>query len=173
MRWMSPELFDPEETSSKSSKKKPTKESDCYALGMTTYEVLSGKVPFACHSNLTTMQKVLKGKRPGRPTGMERAWFTDDLWGMLKLSWATQPTNRPTIGAMLECFVQGSNTWKLPSPQMVEEDSEEALEDVEMSGGFLEGEGVGSDEGPEADEDLGPDEDTDRGGGSGKDPGQG
>jgi len=43
-RWMGPELFpagrfDPEHNS-------PTKSSDCYALGMVIYEVLSGKVPF-------------------------------------------------------------------------------------------------------------------------------
>ena len=158
MKWMSPELFDPGETSSTSGKKKPTKESDCYALGMTAYEVLSGKVPFASHSNLTTMQKVLNGKRPGRPKGMERAWFTVDLWEMLKQSWATQPTDRPKIEAMLELFVQGSNTWELPPPQVEEEDSAGAWEDVEMGDGIREGGGVESDEGPETDEDPGPDD---------------
>lgn len=35
-RWMSPELLDPRGFCSKG---RPTRESDCYALGMTIYEV--------------------------------------------------------------------------------------------------------------------------------------
>ena len=35
-RWMSPELLDPE---SLQRKRRPTLESDCYALGMVIYEV--------------------------------------------------------------------------------------------------------------------------------------
>ena len=41
--WMSPELLDPESFGLKKSRL--TKESDCYALGMMVYEVLSGRVP--------------------------------------------------------------------------------------------------------------------------------
>ena len=36
-RWMSPELFDPKRF--KLPRARPTKESDCYALGMVIYEV--------------------------------------------------------------------------------------------------------------------------------------
>ena len=39
-QWMSPELINPESCGLK--KIRPTKESDCYALGMVVYEVLSG-----------------------------------------------------------------------------------------------------------------------------------
>ena len=35
-RWMSPELLDPQRFGSKG---RPTRESDCYALGMVIYEV--------------------------------------------------------------------------------------------------------------------------------------
>ena len=45
IQWMSPELLDPERFDLKETR--PTKESDCYALGMVIYEVLSGQTPFA------------------------------------------------------------------------------------------------------------------------------
>ena len=42
-RWMSPELLHPEQFGSDYGR--PTKESDCYALGMVIYEVLTGQPP--------------------------------------------------------------------------------------------------------------------------------
>ena len=39
-RWMSPELLYPEKFGG--SDGRPTKQSDCYALGMVVYEVLTG-----------------------------------------------------------------------------------------------------------------------------------
>src|SRR5258708_2148807 len=43
-RWMSPELFYPRDFGLEDSRR--TKYSDCYALGMVMYEVLSGQAPF-------------------------------------------------------------------------------------------------------------------------------
>jgi serine/threonine protein kinase len=43
-RWMSPELLDPDRFGRENGR--PTKDSDCYALGMVILEVLSGKPPF-------------------------------------------------------------------------------------------------------------------------------
>ena len=37
IRWMSPELLDPDQSGT--TDRRPTKESDCYALGMVVYEV--------------------------------------------------------------------------------------------------------------------------------------
>jgi len=99
---MSPELLDPDQFDLKDSR--PTKQSDCYALGMVIYEVLSGQSPFALYRYTIVALKVIKGERPGRPEGLERAWFTDDLWETLELCWSPQPKYRPTIGAVLECL---------------------------------------------------------------------
>ena len=82
MRWMSPELLDPERFGSTNAR--PTKESDCYALGMVILEVLTGQAPFPCCNTLTVMRKIVEGERPDRPQGREAMWFTDDLWGLLK-----------------------------------------------------------------------------------------
>ena len=39
VRWMSPEFLDPERFGILGSEGRPTRESDCYALGMVIYEV--------------------------------------------------------------------------------------------------------------------------------------
>ena len=138
-RWMSPELLDPDQFSVKDSR--PTKESDCYALGMVIYEVLSGQAPFTPYKDFIVMRKVLEGERPGRPDGAEGMWFTDDLWGTLNLCWATQPGSRPSIEVVLACLERASRVWKPPSPQMDEdvemEDDDWDLTTVSDSSGML------------------------------------
>ena len=102
-RWMSPERLDPVRFGVKHSW--PTRESDCYALGMVILEVLSGEVPFTrdC-TELMVMQKVLEGGRPGRPQGAEGVQFTDQLWGTLQRCWLPQPTDRPAVQGVLKCL---------------------------------------------------------------------
>ena len=68
---MSPELLHPNQFGLKDSR--PTRESDCYALGMVIYEVLSGKAPFAALKDFMVMRKVTDGERPERPEGAEGA----------------------------------------------------------------------------------------------------
>jgi len=114
-RWMSPELLDPDQF--ESSDGRPTKESDCYALGMVIYEVLSGKAPFTPLREFIVMRKVLEGERPNMPEGGEGAWFTDDLWMTLNQCWATLPESRPSIEAALDCLERVSGTWEPTSPQ--------------------------------------------------------
>ena len=89
---MSPELIEPEKFDLK--KGIPTKESDCYALGMVIYEVLSGWTPFSPSKAPAVMQKVLDGKRPGRPEGREGTLFTDGIWEVVELCWKPQPSDR-------------------------------------------------------------------------------
>ena len=68
---MSPERLNPVQFGIKDSH--PTKESDCYALGMVILEVLTGKVPFAQdNNNLMVTLKVLNGECPERPRGAPR-----------------------------------------------------------------------------------------------------
>jgi len=88
--WMSPELLEPEGFGLERSRL--TKESDCYALGMVIYEVLSGRIPFA--PSQTPFIKILRGERPERPGGAEGASFTDGIWGMLEHCWDDQPSKR-------------------------------------------------------------------------------
>jgi len=116
---MSPEILNPDLFGLKTSQ--PTKESDRYALGMVILEVLSGRPPFTPDKDFIVMRKVIDGERPVRPEGPEGVWFTDDLWQMLGLCWATQPGSRPNIEAVLECLERVSGTWEASS-QPVGED---------------------------------------------------
>ena len=114
MRWMSRELLISDQT----GLKRPTKQSDCYALAMVIYEVLSGQVPFAPFGPFVAMRKVMDGECPQRPGGVEGARFTNDLWQTLNLCWAAQPENRPSSSAILECLERVSRDMKQKPPSL-------------------------------------------------------
>ena len=103
---MSPELIDPQEFGFEKSR--PTRSSDCYALGMVIYETISGNLPFHRDTDLAVFAKVLKGERPLR--GVR---FTDGLWTMLELCWTSRLNSRPRIEDVLQCLVTTSD---LPEP---------------------------------------------------------
>ena len=113
-RWMSPELFDPESFGLKAGC--PTKRSDCYALGMVIYEVLSEKMPFSRDHDNLVVAKIIRGERPGRPRGVIGRWFTNDVWGVLESCWKHTPRDRPMIGNVLQCLEDVSRTW-IPTSQ--------------------------------------------------------
>jgi len=100
--WMSPELFDP--NSFGLEKSCLTEKSDCYAMGMVIYEVLSGHTPFSQFDSLTITGKVLAGRRPQRPEGEEGRLFTDAIWRLLELCWKPQPSDRPSAKYVLSCL---------------------------------------------------------------------
>jgi len=114
-RWMSPELLDPESFGFKDGC--PTKHSDCYALGMLTYEVLSGQVPFSQHRGHAVVVRITRGERPERPA--DETWFTNEVWGILESCWKPTPGDRLRIKDVLECLNNASMSWTPPSSQMV------------------------------------------------------
>jgi len=101
-QWMSPELLDPARFGLRDSCS--TTESDCYALGMVVYEVLSERSPFPSFGAGIVILKVLDGERPARPQGVEGVRFTDAIWEMLERCWKPQPQDRPSVKAVLECL---------------------------------------------------------------------
>jgi len=109
---MGPEFFDP-----KIRGHCQTKHSDCYALGMVIYEVLSGRVPFYQYGELVIPGKVFAGDRPERPQGAEGACFTSDVWEVLRRCWAPQPANRFNVEDVLLCLEGVSGSWMSLSPQ--------------------------------------------------------
>ena len=127
---MSPELFCPDQASMRDTRL--TKQSDCYALGMVIYEVLSGRAPFAPFHCYAVILMVTLGERPRRPDGPERAWFTHDLWQTLNWCWATEPQSRPGVGAVLECLERVSRNLEVSS-QQVDENVEIDRDDLDVA----------------------------------------
>ena len=132
VEWMSPELLNPEDFNSEG---RPTKESDCYALGMVIYEVLSGRTPFAPSTVPPVIWKVLNGERPERPRGEEGALFTDNLWEILGHCWKQQPGERTRVKIVLQYLKKASS---LPQPRgIVETGTGEQLDATASGSGML------------------------------------
>ena len=131
IQWMSPELLDPESFGLR--KIRPTKESDCYALGMVIYEILSGQTPFAPSIFTVVIQKVLQGERPERPQGDEGMLFTDAIWTTLELCWKHQAGDRTCAKVVLSCLEGNPPQARSSLPDMggdVETDTEDQSDDT-------------------------------------------
>ena len=102
---MSPERLLPDQFGREDNR--PTRESDCYSLGMVILEVLSGQAPFASDKELMVMRRIVDGDHPERP---ETPWITDDLWGIMEQCWSPQPEDRPAVETVLERLGTTANT---------------------------------------------------------------
>jgi serine/threonine protein kinase len=118
VRWMSPELIAPEEFGFEKSR--PTKPSDCYALGMVIYETISGNIPFHEYTDLAVFVRVMGGKHP---TGGAR--FSRNLWKMLESCWALHPKERPSVEEVLRCLGVASSSPELPALGVDEEQDDD------------------------------------------------
>ena len=107
IRWMSPELLNPKKIGLQESR--PTRESDCYALGMVVYEVLSGCAPFGTNNSFAILRNVMDGGHPERPQGEAGKWITDEIWNMAQLCWKAVPSERASAEDVHLCL-EGRST---------------------------------------------------------------
>ena len=109
---MGPELFYPEKLGL--TGRRPTKPSDCYALGMVAYEVLSGKVPFhhyKYYKGIAAIWRILNGEHPERLQGDGGLWFTDVIWITLERCWELKLDDRPSAEDILHSLEKASMFW--------------------------------------------------------------
>ncbi|KAF9787044.1 kinase-like domain-containing protein [Thelephora terrestris] len=111
-RWMSPELLDPSRFSSNG---RQTRESDCYALGMVIYEVLTGHPPFYHMRAFSPVTAVLiDGVRPEKPPNAKSLGFSDALWELVQSCWSVSVPTRPTAEQLSNELSAAVSTWVPP-----------------------------------------------------------
>jgi len=126
--WMSPELLDPLRFGSSG---RPTRESDCYALGMLIYEVsrlhlpqwslthqsqvLTGLRPFHHLWGYLPVPAILRGERPEKPLDAESLGFSYTLWELVQLCWGESISARPTARQLLDYLTPASLDWVPPT----------------------------------------------------------
>ena len=133
-RWMSPEFL--KSVTSNPAESRPTKESDCYSLGMAIYEVLSGQVPFFSYDSAEVAEIVLRGERPKRPQGNGGKHFTDEIWELLDCCWKEHPGSRLNAkDVYIRLEETPSLSWTLDTDGDADTDSDDGLVFVGRSSG--------------------------------------
>lgn len=82
---------------------KPNASSDVYSLGMTLYEIFSGKLPFAeLRNDAQVIHAIMQGKLPERTPNA----FSDPVWKLLNQCWRRNPHERPTARYVLNALLR-------------------------------------------------------------------
>ncbi|KAJ7100527.1 kinase-like domain-containing protein [Mycena epipterygia] len=100
-RWQAPELFQLDT----GAILRNTSAADVYAFGMVCYEMFTGNHPFHdIKMDFMVYLAVQKGERPSRPPHdfYPTRGLNDDIWHMIQICWASEPSERPHAGDVVE-----------------------------------------------------------------------
>jgi len=148
--WMAPELLDPSRFNSDG---RPTRESDCYALGMVIYEVswlcslrlslihpsqvLTGLRPFHRLYTYEPVPAILRGQRPEKPLDAESLGLSCDLWGLVQSCWSELSSTRPTAQRLFDHLSPVSLAWAPPPVYPANGVDAEGITDSDSSGSLF------------------------------------
>ncbi|KAJ7224784.1 kinase-like domain-containing protein [Mycena rebaudengoi] len=90
LRWMAPELIDPDRFGLQFRR---TKATDVYAFACVCLELYTGRPPFAEIREGGVVLKIVRGERPARPSTTPP--MSDALWKCVNAWWAEDPATRP------------------------------------------------------------------------------
>ncbi|KAK7680312.1 hypothetical protein QCA50_016552 [Cerrena zonata] len=106
LQWIAPEQM---------SESTTNKATDIYSLGMTMYEVFTGKPPFAdTPVEILYAIVVKKHIRPSR--NPELTAIDDDLWSLITQTWDRHPSKRPEIDYVVHVLGRGQEGIQRPRP---------------------------------------------------------
>ena len=98
----------------------PSKEADIYALGMTIYQVLTGKLPFLQRRKARVIHAVMLGERPAKPENAEEIGMTDVVWDLLRGCWGEERAARPIVTEVLKKFYEITSGGGTSDPTLAE-----------------------------------------------------
>ncbi|KAB5594787.1 RasGEF domain containing protein [Ceratobasidium theobromae] len=98
-RWMAPELFQVDASTSSSS---VTPQSDVWSFGMLCLEVLTGCSPFfpKLRIDAQVIAALIQGYLPSRPEPLEQMHgrgLSDEMWEVMNRCWSWRPPERPEM----------------------------------------------------------------------------
>ncbi|KAG8733305.1 Adaptor for signal transduction [Ceratobasidium sp. 423] len=131
VRWTAAEIFEENALY--------TEASDVYALGMTIYETMAGKIPYnGKNDTIVFILVTVKKEFPERLQAMPNdGGSTDRLWKLLTMCWSFEPTARPSAAKVAEtmrAIVSNTETPILrPTPINHQDDSEHKTEEGHLS----------------------------------------
>ncbi|OCH92026.1 kinase-like protein, partial [Obba rivulosa] len=104
VRWMSPELLDPEEHGLERAELSPS--SDVFALGMVLWEaspcLFTGRIPYyKVQKDAQVMTNILRNIRPRRPVQATPLGLSDDVWSLVEACWLVERRSRPSTAAVV------------------------------------------------------------------------
>lgn len=96
-RWMAPELYGVANVHSNGRVRTNSFKADVYSYGMTSYEIVSGKMPFQSCSMSEVKRRIEDGERPELPSSCPKCLIT-----LIQKCWNGDPAKRPSFVSICE-----------------------------------------------------------------------
>lgn len=116
LRWMAPELHDPEDAGIGEDDALLTAASDVYAFSMVMLELYTGRVPYSeCRTDGAVIARVINQDKPKRPDGTENLGLTDNIWALMEMCWSYRRGDRPTMTIVRQNLAEYFHPFAHPS----------------------------------------------------------